>query len=322
MIAPAGLFPNHFSAMSRSLFHSFSKIVLPGALATLLLLLAVPARGQLQVELKLSRRSFIMYESLIATVTVTNNAGRDLELQDDQGTQWFNLEVTKMSGETLIPYNPDYKLRPLMLPAGQSLARKIDVTPLFPIRELGTHRLRANIYFADTGRYYASNFVSFEMTEGKLLWRQTVGVPGTTNEMRQVSLLTHQLTDRMLLYVRVRDEDGDAVYTTQSLGRLIITGREPQEFFDRGNTLHVLQEAVPGTYLYTAVNLNGERIDQKAYVRSGSSRPILVKSATGEVSVRGGQVQAAPAGGVRPAGTDGGAKLSDRPAGLPVPPRQ
>lgn len=292
-------------------------MVCPIILIAAVLLGPLAGRAQLQVDLKLSRRSFIVYEPLIATVTITNNAGRDLQLEDDQGNQWFNLEVSKITGEQLMPYNPDYKLHPLTLPAGQSLQRKIDVTPLFPIREMGTHRLRANIYYADTNRYYYSNYASFDLTDGRLLWRQTVGVPGSNNEMRQVSLLTHQLTDRMLLYVRVRDEEGDTVYTTQALGRLIITGREPQEFFDRGNTLHVLQEAVPGTYLYSAVNLNGERVDQKAYVRSGSSRPLLVKSASGEVTVRGGQVQASPVGGVLPAGSQGGPKLSDRPPGLP-----
>ena len=275
-------------------------------------------QAQIQVDLKVSRRSYILYEPLIATVTITNNAGRDITLADEQGQQWFNVEVSRLGGDMVPPYSPDYQLHPLVVPAGKSLQRQIDLTPLFPIREMGTHRLRANIYFADLDRFFYSNYVTFDLTDGKLIWRESVGVPGTTDEVRQVSLLTHQLADRMLLYVRVRDENGNNVYTTQSLGRLIITGREPQEFFDRNNVLHVLQEAIPGSFLYTAVNLNGERVDQKAYMKAGTSRPFLVKNESGDVSVRGGQIQVAVP---KPTGQSSGeAKLSDRPTGLPLPP--
>lgn len=300
---------------------AFRRLAFLVVLSGLLLSGALVARAQLQIDLKISRRSYILYEPLVAVVTITNNAGRDITLEDDQGRQWFNIEVNQIGGTMVPPIDPDYKLHPLTIPAGQALQRKIDVTPLFAMRDMGTHRMRANVWFADTDRFYYSNFVSFDLTDGKLLWRQSVGVPGSDNEVRQVSLLTHQLLDRMLLYVRVRDEDGGNVYTTQSLGRLVITGREPQEMFDRNNVLHVLQEAVPGTYLYSSVNLNGDRLGQTAYTRMGTSRPTLVKSESGEVTVRGGQVQTALAKAVGPAGADGGPKLSDRPAGLPVQPK-
>ena len=303
------MFPPLFSPGRRTVF-----AVLP---ALLLFFCVAAAQAQIQVELKLSRHSYILYEPLIATVTVTNNAGRDITLADDQGKQWFNVEINHLGGSMIPPFNPDYNLHPLTVAAGQSLQRQIDLSPLFPIREQGTHRVRANIYFADLDRYFYSNFVTFDLTDGKLLWRQSVGVPGSSDDIRQVSLLTHQLFDRMLLYVRVRDESGVNVYTTQSLGRLILTGHEPQALFDRANVLHVIQEAIPGSYLYTTISLDGARLDQKVYVRSGQSRPMLVKDASGEVSVRGGQIQTAPAGGIG-AGRDGGPKLSDRPAGLPL----
>ena len=302
-----------------SLLSSLSRVALAAAALVVFFLLGVTvSQAQVQVELKLSRHSYILYEPLIATVTVTNNAGRDITLEDDQGKQWLNVEVNHAGGEMIPPYDPDYKLHPLTVPAGQALQRQIDLTPLFPIREQGTHRIRANIYFADSDRYFYSNFVTFDLTDGKLLWRQTVGVPGADDDVRQVSLLTHQLLDRLLLYVRVRDESGTNIYTTQSLGRLILTGHEPQELFDRGNVLHVMHEAIPGTYLYTRISIDGERLDQKVYVRAGPSRPMLVKNASGDVDVRGGQIQTAPAGGAGPAGRDGGPKLSDRPAGLPL----
>ena len=117
---------------------------------------------------------------------------------------------------------------------------------------------------------------------------------------------------------RVRDENGGTIYTTQSLGRLITSGSEPQEMLDRENRLHVLQEALPGAYLYTVISLDGDRMSQKAYVKTDRSRPFLARTPDGAVGVRGGEAQVAAA---KLVGGDGGpapqSKLSDRPVGLP-----
>lgn len=293
----------------------------PRFLAGLALLLAscwvgLPAtQAQVQVDIKMSRRTYILYEPIIATVTITNNAGRDITLQDEQGTQWLNFEVSQIGGSIVQPYDPNYELPPLTIAAGKTLEKRIDLTPSFPIREMGSHRVRVDVYFADIDKYFYSNYATFDLTDGRQIWMQTVGKPGSEDDIRQVSLLTHQLPDKMLLYARVRDEHGNNVYTTQSLGRMIVTGNAPQEMLDRANTLHVMQEAAPGNYMYTAINIDGQRVDQKVYTRQGTSRPKLVKGEDGEVSVRGGQVQVAAA--VPAGGPASGPKLSDRPTGMP-----
>ena len=277
---------------------------------------AVAAHAQIEVDLALPRRAYILYEPVIAKITVTNNTGHEVTLEDIGGKQWFNLDVTRLDGGIVQPYDTDYKLRPLTIHAGETLNRQIDLTPLFPIRERGTHRVRANIYYPEADKFFYSNFATFELTDGKLLWRQNVGSPTDVGSTRQVSLLTHTLLDKMLLYVRVRDENGNNVYTTQSIGRVIVSGREPQEYFDRDNVLHVLHESFPGTYLYTEINMDGERVNQLAYLRVGTSRPFLVKTAAGNVEVHGGQLQAPRVAGESDAPT----KLSARPKGLPASP--
>ena len=282
------------------------------------LLGAATADAQIEIELTLARHSYILYEPILANVTITNNTGHDLTLQDNGGKQWFNMDVTRLDGTSLQPFDTDYKLRPLTILSGQALRRQINLTPLFPIRQAGTHRLRANIYYDEADKFFYSNYATFDLTDGKLLWRQNVGSPTDVGSTRQVSLLTHTLLDRMLLYVRVRDENGDNVYTTQSIGRVITSGRAPEEVFDRDNVLHVLHEASPGTYFYTQINMDGERLNQEAYVRVGSSRPTLVKTAAGRVEVHGGQFQPPPAAGAP--GPTREPKLSDRPKGLPSSP--
>ncbi len=274
------------------------------------------AAAQLQIEISLPRRTFMLYEPLVATITLTNQAGRDVTLEDVGGKQWFNVEVTTFDGQVIQPYDPNYQLHPLTVPAGQTLKRKIDLNPLFPVRELGTHRLRANVYLADADRFFASSYATFDIAEGQLMWRQDVGVPGST-DVREISLLTFQRPDRLMLYARVRDgESGTNMYSTQALGRILSSSVLPQVLLDRQNTLHVLQEALPSAFLYTQVNVDGERVNQQAYNKVGTNRPKLEKSVDGNVGIRGGQLQLAQAPGAATAPVRE-PKLSDRPASLP-----
>ena len=286
-------------------------------LACAVLWSAAQATAQVQIEVSLSRRTYMLYEPLVATVTLTNQAGRDVTFEDTPGKQWFNVEITTLDGQVIQPYDPNYKLHSLTIPAGQTLRRKIDLNPLFPIREQGTHRMRANVYLADADKFFASSYTTFDIAEGQLIWRQDVGVPGSTAAVRQVSLLTFQRPDRLMLYARVRDgEGGTTMYTTQALGRVVSSGPQPQAVLDQQNTLHILHEAMPSAFLYTQISVDGERLTQKAYNKVGTNRPKLEKSPNGDVQVHGGQLQVAPAPGLAAAPVRE-PKLSDRPTGLP-----
>lgn len=281
---------------------------------------ASAAWAQVEISLQLNRHLYIEYEPIIATITINNFAGRDITLEDVGGKQWFNLEVYGVGSSQLSPYDPDYKLSPLHLAAGQTVKRQLDISPLFPIREMGPHRVRANLYFAEADKYVGSQPAQFDLTDGKVIWRQDVGVPGS-QEMRQLSLLTHRLPDRLLLYARVRDEANNVVYTTQQLGRLLISGRPPEAKLDQQNRLHILQNAAPKTYIYTIVGLDGQRVDQKIYTESPNRHLLLAKAADGTISLRGGEIQVAAAKGM---GAQSGItadtpKISDRPMGLGRP---
>ena len=48
-------------------------------------LFAAVAEAQVQVDLKFKRLQYIAYEPVVATVAITNLAGRDIELHDAEG---------------------------------------------------------------------------------------------------------------------------------------------------------------------------------------------------------------------------------------------
>ncbi len=276
-----------------------------------LFFVALSAQAQIQVDLKFKRLQYIAYEPVIATVTITNLAGRDIELRDEGDQHWYGFEVTGNGDRTLGPLVQTAEA-PLPIAAGTSVTRKIDLTKRFPVGDLGVYHVRANVYFADLNKYFYARAKVFEVTTARPIWQQTVGAPGraSSDGQRTYSLMTNRFPDHTSLYVRVEDKSQGLVYATYSLGR-VIAFDEPHAEIDRANQLHVLQCAAPRIWAYSIVGLDGKLIKHTSYAQTRSS-PRLLRMADGTITVSGGvpDVPVAPTGRAIP-------KLSDRPADLP-----
>ena len=245
--------------------------------------------AQVQVDISLKRSLYLLYEPLICVVRITNLSGADLMVSDGPEGAWFSLQVERAGGIPLVANGGGFSNEPMMIPAGGSLRRSINVTPLFPIYEFGSYRIRAVVYLAEYNRHFSSPQLSFEVTEGREVWSQTVGVPadlGLSGKRRRYSLLTHRLPNSTMLYVRVEDPDRGVVYCTTQLGRTLSYG-SPDVMIAGRNELHILQNLSPKEYLHTEIGLDGKVQRQQAY-RQMRDRPVLVRSTDGGVTVLGG----------------------------------
>jgi hypothetical protein len=270
--------------------------------------LAAQTQAQIQVELKFKRVQYIAYEPVIATVNITNLAGRDIELRDDGGERWFGFEITADEGRFLERLNREPE-PPLKIETGQTVSRRVNLTPLFPIHDLGAYHAKANVYFADLNKFFYSQAKVFHVVDVRPFWQRTVGVPESdrgAGEMRTYSLLSNRFPDHTKLYVRVEDKSTGAVYTTLSLGR-VIAFDEPQAELDLANRLHVLHCAAPRTWAYSQIGPNGELV-RHATILETKTRPRLRRTAEGAVAVRGGTLDAPVQAKQNPA-----SKLSARP---------
>lgn len=280
----------------------------------LLFSLAGSALGQIQVELKFPRLQYVAYEPVVATIKVTNLAGRAIELRDENSQRWFGFEVTIGDGRVVAPLGLEGE-PPLRMESGQTVTRKINLTPRFSVQELGTYHVRANVFFADLNKFYYSPSRVFQVGNARAIWQRTVGVPDDNpgaGEVRTYSLLTNRFPDHTKLYVRVEDKTTGAVYSVFPLGRLVAID-EPQAELDRANNLHVLYCAAPRTWAYARIGLNGELLAHSTFMET-KSRPRLRRAADGAIAVRGGMLErTAPADVKR-----SGAKLSTRPTAPPV----
>jgi len=294
-----------------TLFSCVIKRALPFAC---LLLLVVTGEAQIQVDLKLKRLQYIAYEPVVATLAITNLAGRDVELHDADGQSWFGFEVTGSEGQPIPPVRTDNSQPPLKIETGQKVTQRINLAPLYAVSDFGTYHLRAHIYFADLGKFFYSGTRVFEVTDARPIWQKTVGVPEGVpgaGSVRTYSLLTNRFPDHTSLYVRVEDKDNGIVYATYSLGRSIGSD-QPQTEIDRANQLHVLHSAAPRAWAYSRVGLNGELLAHSSFMET-KTRPRLLRAADGDVAVRGGMLEAP----VAQTGRGTAPKLSERPPEMP-----
>ena len=262
------------------------------AALALLLSLVGSALGQLQVELKFKRVHYVAYEPIIATVQITNLAGRDIDLRDNAGHRWFGFEV-KAGEDRLLGPAQQAPEPPLQIKAGESVTRKINLTRIFPVHDLGPYHVRANVFFPDLNKFFYSQSKVFHVGDARAIWQRTVGVPEGVpgaGGVRTYSLLSNRFSDHTKLYIRVEDKSTGAVYNTFSLGR-VIAFDEPQAELDRGNQLHVLHCAAPRTWAYSRIGLNGQLLASQTFMET-KTRPRLRPTSDGAVAVKGGMLEA------------------------------
>lgn len=284
------------------------------AAAAFLALLA-PARAQIAVSISLKQRLHIRHEPVIATVSVTNNTGRDIVLEDTRQGQWFGFQINAEGDQFIAPRNPDYHLDPLSVRAGETLKRTVDLTTLYPLGDFGIYTIRANIYFASIDRYFNSKPTHLEVTEGRTIWKRAAGVPDGekgAGHTHLFTLLMHQRGEQSLLFVRVEDQDDGSVFCTSPLGRMI-DGVAPDMQFDSKNNLYVLQLVGLRRFALSKISVNGQFLGQ-TYYSVPKARPYLRKQPDGSLQLVGGQREEIAQNPV-PAGPP--PKLSDRPPGLP-----
>ncbi len=279
-----------------------------------LLCLAGTALAQIQVDLKFKRLQYIAYEPVIATVRITNLAGRDIDLRDGNGQSWFGFEVSARDERVVAPIRLASE-GPLQIEAGQTVTRKVNLAPRFSINELGPYHVRAHVFFADLNKFFYSQTRVFQVGDARPIWQRTVGVPEDqpgAGGTRTYSLLSNRFPDHTKLYVRVEDKSTGAVYSTFPLGP-VIAFDEPQAELDRANQLHILHCSAPRAWSYSRIGLDGKLLARSTFMET-KSRPRLQRAADGAIAVKGGlrdQPASAAADKTAP-------KLSTRPAAPPA----
>ena len=270
--------------------------------------------AQVNIELSFKRKLFVLYEPIVAVVSIDNLSGRPIVLDNTDQHRWFGFTIETGDGRPVPPNDPDYELAPVAIAPGEKLTRAVNLTPLFPLQEFGPYRVKATVYAAPFERFFSSRPETVEVTDGRPVWQEVVGVPSEDGppQLRTITLLSHKLSRSTRLYVRIEDKERGKIYAMYQLGPYLTFGR-PDVLLDLRNEIHVLQNSAPKQFLYTHLGLAGEILGQQAYLEAGS-RPTLVKDSQGGVKVVGGRPYTA---GEEEAAAEAADKVGDRPVPLP-----
>ena len=237
--------------------------------------------AQLQVALSQERSVYLIYEPMVFTVSLTNITDEPVLLSSEEGKTWLGFIVFKTDTDK-VSQNEDLDVKPATIAPGQTLKLPVNITPCFSIRSTGAYNIQAVASIPGrpsilTGKLY------FNVGKGTVIWKKEKYEQGT---LRVYSLLRFLENNDSNLYLRVEDPADNVVYTTVRLGKLTAFA-DPSVEFDKAGNIHIIHTAGAQTYRYTMSDPKGKIIHQEDRM-VGTTRPYLVKDASGVVTFTGG----------------------------------
>jgi hypothetical protein len=258
---------------------------------TFLVALVVPAsaHAQISVQLTMERNALMLFEAIPVVANVHNFLGRTVELADTDQTSWLSFVISDEASATISPVGKRLAFDPVSIAPGRTASIPVNLLPHYDLRQRGTFTVRAVV---DGGGLHAlSAPIKFNITKGREVWKQTVGLPvpgGTTNEdYRTYALFSRRAEHSEVLYASVQDDPHELVYGMIPLGESLSLG-EPSAIIDNTGHLHVLFRNGPRSHSYAEVDPNA-KVVKRALYSDILSVPQLVTETNGAVVVRGGE---------------------------------
>ena len=246
------------------------------------------ASAQLAIRLELSKSSYIVNEPIKATIYITNNAGRELTLRDQNGRPWLDFNISAR-GRGITPSRRT-SYGPVVIAVGETVARSVTLNTTYALGTMGNYMCQTYVQMPEGGRNgFVSNRVSFNVMKGRVVWTQRVGIPQAPDEIREYELLTYTGNRSMELFAHVTSVNRNQEIATIPLGK-IISFRKPTGALDGANNMHALYQIRPNMFGHSCVTPSGVLQFTKFHKRGSSGDPRLTRFASGEVVVAGGVV--------------------------------
>jgi len=254
-------------------------------IASLSLLACGQAYSQVAVRLQMSKSNYILNEPVSATVFITNHAGRELVLRGNGTRAWLNFHLT--SAGRVMPVARRVNYNPVVIPAGQTVSRKVSVSSSYSLGMMGNYTCVASVNMpGPTRNGFSSNRVHFTISKGRTAWIQRAGIPSAPGEIREYKLLTFSGNRAMELYAQVTSANTGANIRTIPLGKLL-SFRKPTATLDGDNNMHALFQVKPNLFTHVCVSPKGAVLSTEQHKRGATGDPRLMTFGDGVVKVAG-----------------------------------
>lgn len=245
------------------------------------------ASAQISVRLQTEKDFFLLYEAIPVVVSLHNMAGRTIQLEGATDQPWLTFRVTDEHGTAVQAAGRLSANEPVLVPAGKTVSRTVDLLPLYELRSHGNYRVQARVNAG--GIQTESEVLKFSIFQGRELWKKVVGLPSIENEKdeyRQYTLLAHRGERDEMLYLSIKDNPPRLVYGVISLG-VFLSATPTDAQIDREGNVHVLFQNGPRSFGYVEVDPRAKLL-QRAAFSDRMSKPRLLTEA-GNITVRGGE---------------------------------
>ena len=242
------------------------------------------AHGQLSATLTLSKNQYLAGEPVVATVNITNYAGKELTFYGDGRMQWLTFIVKNSHGEEATPKGRA-AFGKMSIKAGASMARQVDLSQIFYLSEPGNFSATAVIHMPGSiGEGTSSNRVLFNQSPGAPYWKQKVGIAGKSGQTREFRVINFSGDDKAQIYAQVIDGRTGQNVRTFMLGEVLML-RKPLVTVDRQQRLHVMYLASPTMWVHCEVDTDGKLVSRQIHQRGPQGDPQLLTFADGTVRV-------------------------------------
>jgi hypothetical protein len=245
---------------------------------------ASAADAQLSTSLRLTKKQYLAGEPVLAVVTVTNHAGRELTFASDGRTQWLDFIIKDRHGEPVTPKGRTIFGR-MSIRAGETMAREIDLAQNFQLGEPGNFSVGALVHLpGDSNEGSSTNRVLFNQSPGVPYWTQKVGIAGKSSETREFRLLNFSGDEKAQIYAQVIDGRTGQNVRTFLLGDVLML-RKPLATVDRQQRMHVMFLATPTMWVHCQIDTDGKLVARQIHQRGAQGDPQLLTFADGTVRV-------------------------------------
>jgi hypothetical protein len=186
----------------------------------------------------------------------------------------------------LTSYRKTTNFKAVNVPAGRSVARTVDLGEAYRVSNLGRYNGYATVRIpGGEGQIYTSNRIHFNVTKGRVIYAQKIGVPGSKST-RTYRTMTFANQGKNHLYAEVEDGKTGRIIRTFSLGEVLMF-RKPEATVDGANNLNVLFMNSPSVWIHAQVSPEGVLMRRDQFKRGAVGDPRLVTFANGEVKTGG-----------------------------------
>lgn len=242
------------------------------------------AHAQLAASLKISKNLHLAGEPVIATVTITNHAGKTLMFNSDGRSQWLDFLV-RDSHNNPIPPRGRTLFGAMKIAPGQTLARQVDLGEHFQLSRPGNYSVSAVIHAPGQNiDGTVTNRSLFDQSSGRLYWSQKVGLPTNASRTREFRLINFAGDSKSQIYAQIVDNQTGNLVRTFPLGDILMM-REPVATVDRAQRMHVIFLSTPTMWVHCVVDTDGKLVSRQIHQRGAQGDPQLLTFGDGSVRV-------------------------------------